>query len=121
MYAERLVIVSEGEVIAEYERLIARGHDRPSRTVYDWRHYLAVVRRKPGALRNGAPFAELPAAFKRLQSALLKRPSGEDGRDLGPRSEAKGGRLILLARWPIREEASSHERIGSRVRHATRM
>ena len=77
MYAERLVIVAEGEVIAEHERLIARGHDRPSRTVYDWRHYLAVVQRKPGALRNGAPFAELPTAFKRLQSVLLKRPGGD--------------------------------------------
>ena len=77
VYAERLVIVAEGEVIAEHERLIARGHDRPSRTVYDWRHYLAVVQRKPGALRNGAPFAELPTAFKRLQSVLLKRPGGD--------------------------------------------
>jgi transposase len=77
VYAERLVIVAEGEVIAEHERLIARGHDRPSRTVYDWRHYLAVLQRKPGALRNGAPFVELPAAFKRLQSVLLKRPGGD--------------------------------------------
>ena len=25
---------------------------------------LAVVQRKPGALRNGAPFAELPKAFR---------------------------------------------------------
>jgi len=33
------------------------------RTVCDWRHYLAVIQRKPGALRNGAPFAELPDAF----------------------------------------------------------
>jgi hypothetical protein len=31
----------------------------------------------PGALRNGAPFAELPTAFKRLQSVLLKRPGGD--------------------------------------------
>ena len=77
VYAERLVIVAEGEVIAEHERLIARGHDRPSRTVYDWRHYLAVAQRKPGALRNGAPFVDLPPAFKRLQSILLKRPGGD--------------------------------------------
>lgn len=77
VYAERLIIVAEGEVIAEHERLIARGHDRPSRTVYDWRHYLAVLQRKPGALRNGALFAELPTAFKRLQSVLLKRPGGD--------------------------------------------
>ena len=77
VYAERLVMVAEGEVIAEHARLMAQGHDRPGRTVYDWRHYLAVVQRKPGALRNGAPFAELPAAFKRLQSILLKRAGGD--------------------------------------------
>ncbi len=49
----------------------------PARTVYDWRHYLAVIQRKPGALRNGAPFAELPEAFRRLQQHLLKRPGGD--------------------------------------------
>ena len=52
-------------------------NDRPGRTVYDWRHYLSVIQRKPGALRNGAPFAEFPPAFKQLQSVLLKRPGGD--------------------------------------------
>src|SRR5690606_26904405 len=33
---------------------------QPGRVIYDWRHYLAVVQRKPGALRNGAPFVEMP-------------------------------------------------------------
>ena len=77
VYAERLVIVAEGQVVAEHKRVIIRGHDRPGKTVYDWRHYLAVVQRKPGALRNGAPFAELPTGFRRLQSILLKRPGGD--------------------------------------------
>ena len=77
VYAERLVVVAEGEVIVEHIRLMAQSHDRPGRTVYDWRHYLAIVQRKPGALRNGAPFAELPLAFKRLQAILLKRPGGD--------------------------------------------
>lgn len=45
--------------------------------VYDWRHYLAVLQRKPGALRNGAPFTELPEAFKKLQARLLKRAGGD--------------------------------------------
>jgi len=36
-----------------------------------------VIQRKPGALRNGAPFVELPAAFRQLQSHLLKRPGGD--------------------------------------------
>ena len=57
--------------------MFARSHDRQSRTVYDWRHYLAVVQRKPGALRNGAPFAEMPPAFRSWQQHLLKRPGGD--------------------------------------------
>ncbi len=39
--------------------------------------YLAVIQRKPGALRNGAPFLDLPEAFRRLQGLLLKRPGGD--------------------------------------------
>jgi transposase len=77
VYAARIVVAAEGRVVAEHPRLIIRGHDQPGQTVYDWRHYLAVVQRKPGALRNGAPFAELPDGFKRLQSVLLKRPGGD--------------------------------------------
>ena len=36
-----------------------------------------MIQRKPGALRNGAPFAEMPEAFRLLQSHLLKRPGGD--------------------------------------------
>ncbi len=35
------------------------------------------VERKPSALRNGAPFAELPEAFPALQQYLLKKPGGD--------------------------------------------
>jgi transposase len=76
VYAQRLVIAAEGQVIAEHPRTINRSHVA-GRTIYDWRHYLSVVQRKPGALRNGAPFAELPQGFKRLQAILLKRPGGD--------------------------------------------
>ena len=77
VYADRLLIVAEARVIAEHERVFSRDHSSRGKTVYDWRHYLAVIQRKPGALRNGAPFAELPKSFKRLQSALLKREGGD--------------------------------------------
>jgi hypothetical protein len=76
-YAERLVLVAEGRVVAEHQRVFSRDHNRKGVTLYDWRHYLAVVQRKPGALRNGAPFSELPTSFKRLQSALLQRAGGD--------------------------------------------
>jgi transposase len=77
VYPERIVVVAEGQVLCEHKRLIDRSHDRQGRTVYDWRHYLAVIQRKPGALRNGAPFVDLPEAFKQLQQHLLKHPGGD--------------------------------------------
>jgi transposase len=77
VYAQRLVIATEGQIVAEHARVILRGHHCTGRTVYDWRHYLSVLQRKPGALRNGAPFLELPEAFKGLQRVLLKRSGGD--------------------------------------------
>jgi hypothetical protein len=77
VYPERIVVAAEGQILCEHRRVIERSHDLPGRTIYDWRHYLAVIQRKPGALRNGAPFVELPEGFKRLQHHLLKRPGGD--------------------------------------------
>jgi transposase len=77
VYADRLVIVAQAEVVAEHRRVFSRDHSRGGKTIYDWRHYLAVVQRKPGALRNGAPFAELPKSLRTLQSVLLKREGGD--------------------------------------------
>lgn len=77
VYHDRLAVVAEGRLVCEHQRIIDRNHHSPGRTVYDWRHYLAVLQRKPGALRNGAPFVEMPEAFKRLQTLLLKQAGGE--------------------------------------------
>jgi len=77
VYPARLVIVAEARVVAEHVRVFSRDKQGPGWTVYDWRHYLTVVQRKPGALRNGAPFTELPDCFRQLQARLLKRPGGD--------------------------------------------
>jgi transposase len=77
VYPDQLTVVAEGQVICEHRRIINRSHEAPGQTFYDWRHYLAVIQRKPGALRNGAPFAELPDAFRRLQRHLLRIPGGD--------------------------------------------
>ncbi len=71
------MIAAEGQILCEHGRLIERGHHHPPRTIYDWRHYLAVIQRKPGALRNGAPFAEMPEAFRQLQSLMTRRQGGD--------------------------------------------
>ena len=77
VYPDHFLVVAEGQVVCEHRRVIERSHDGPGRTIYDWRHYLAVVQRKPGALRNGAPFLELPDDFRRLQQQLLRTPGGD--------------------------------------------
>ncbi len=66
-YAERIVIRQDGRVVGEHARSFGRG-----RTVYDPWHYVPVLARKPGALRNGAPFQSwaLPGALGRVRQKL---------------------------------------------------
>jgi hypothetical protein len=72
LYPERIVIVAEQSVVAEHVRASDRDH-----VVYDWQHYVPLIERKPGALRNGAPFADLPSPLQRLRGALLRREGGD--------------------------------------------
>ncbi len=72
LYPERIEIVFDDAVVASHPRRFERGQ-----TCYDWRHYLSLVERKPGALRNGAPFAGMPESLIRLQRLLLKRDGGD--------------------------------------------
>jgi transposase len=72
LYPERLDIVAQERVIASHPRSFER-----NQTCYDWQHYLPLIERKPGALRNGAPFADMPAALQRLRVLLLQREAGE--------------------------------------------
>jgi hypothetical protein len=54
-------------VVAEHPRAFGHGHTR-----YDPLHYLPVLARKPGALRNGAPFRDwtLPPALSKVRGRL---------------------------------------------------
>lgn len=42
-------------------------------------HYLPILEKKPGALRNGAPFINwaLPEPIQQVRERLLKQPSGD--------------------------------------------
>ncbi|MDK2770576.1 IS21 family transposase [Sphingopyxis sp. SE2] len=66
-YADRIIVRCGEEVVAEHPRYFGR-----NRTIYDPWHYLPVLARKPGALRNGAPFQDwdLPPALARLRRKL---------------------------------------------------
>ena len=77
IYPDRLVVAAEGNILCEHGRIIQRSHKLPPRTIHDGRHDLAVLQRKPGALRNGAPFAEFPPAFRQLQEQMLRKPGGD--------------------------------------------
>jgi transposase len=77
VYPSKLIFIAEGQLIAEHKRLFMTSHDLPGKVIYDWQHYLLVAQRKPGALRNGAPFNTMPESFKHLQSVLLQRERGD--------------------------------------------
>jgi hypothetical protein len=72
LYPTRVVVVASDAVVADHERQSDKGKVR-----YDWRHYIPLVQRKPGALRNGAPFADMPEPLQRLRRALLREPGGD--------------------------------------------
>ena len=72
-YAERIVIRQEGRIVAEHPRSFGRGQ-----TIYNPWHYVPVLARKPGALRNGAPFKDwvLPASMERVRRRLSSASDG---------------------------------------------
>ena len=72
LYPTRVKIVADDTVLADHERLSDKGKTR-----YDWQHYIPLVQRKPGALRNGAPFTDLPEALQRLRRGLLRESGGD--------------------------------------------
>ena len=71
-YAGRIEAYADDLRVAAHDRLFDRGRVR-----YEWQHYLPLLERKPGALRNGAPFLDLPEPLRRLHAALLKRDGGD--------------------------------------------
>lgn len=73
-YAERIVIRLDGELVAEHLRSFAR-----DQVVYNPWHYVPVLARKPGALRNGAPFRdwELPPALAQVRRRLSAHADGD--------------------------------------------
>ena len=72
LYPERVTVIADHVIIAEHARASDRDH-----VVYDWQHYVPLLERKPGALRNGVPFREMPDPLVRLSRALLRRPGGD--------------------------------------------
>jgi len=72
--ATQVRIVADGVVIAEHARRFGR-----DLLICDPWHYLPILERKPGALRNGVPFREwdLPVAIQQVRDRILKQPRGD--------------------------------------------
>ena len=73
-YAERIVVLLAEEVVADHPRQFRR-----DQVVYDPWHYLPVLMRKPGALRNGAPFKnwDLPTGLAQVRAKLKGHDDGD--------------------------------------------
>ncbi len=73
-YTDRVDFRFDGELVGSHPRSFGRGE-----TLYDWLHYLPVLERKPGALRNGAPFRtwELPGPIAEVRARLAKLADGD--------------------------------------------
>lgn len=72
LYPTKISIVAGDALVASHERVADRGQVR-----YDWQHYIPLIQRKPGALRNGAPFADLPVPLMRLKEGLMRHAGGD--------------------------------------------
>jgi hypothetical protein len=72
LYPTRVKVVAGEVIVADHERLNDKG-----KTHYDWQHYIPLIQRKPGALRNGAPFLDLPEPLQRLRRGLLRESGGD--------------------------------------------
>lgn len=74
VFASRIVVLLDDEIVADHARSFKRDH-----VIYDPWHYLPVLMRKPGALRNGAPFKDwdLPPPLSEIRAGLQHHPDGD--------------------------------------------
>ncbi len=73
-YADRIELRQNGRLVGEHRRSFGR-----DRNIYDPWHYVPVLARKPGALRNGAPFKDwvLPGSLDRIRRKLGSVADGD--------------------------------------------
>jgi hypothetical protein len=73
-YAERIELRQDGRQVGSHPRCFGR-----DQTIFDPWHYVPVLARKPGALRNGAPFKDwvLPTSLDRVRRKLAGATDGD--------------------------------------------
>jgi hypothetical protein len=93
----------DGQIVGQHQRSFGR-----DKTIYDPWHYVPVLSRKPGALRNGAPFKDwiLPTSLARVRRKLGRSDDGD-------RQMVKILTSVLSDGLPAVEVACAAERIRS--------
>ena len=73
-YANKIVVVADQQIIAEHKRRFTKNI-----SYFEPWHYVPLLLRKPGALRNGAPFIEwqLPAAMNKIKACYMDTKGGD--------------------------------------------
>ena len=73
-YADRIVLTDGTEIIATHGRSFER-----HRMIFDPWHYLPLLQKKPGALRDGAPFKgwHLPEPLRMIRAHYQKQQGGD--------------------------------------------
>jgi len=74
IYAQRLVMIADRKIIVAHQR----SFKKHAYWFEPW-HYVPLLRQKPGALRNGAPFKhwDLPQAVITIKNHYLKQVNGD--------------------------------------------
>jgi len=74
VYAQCIKIVHDDTIIAEHERSFDR-----HKSIFDPFHYVPLLQRKPGALRNGAPFNDwqLPDVLELLRQHYVAQDKSD--------------------------------------------
>ena len=70
-YADKIVVMHDGECVAQHSHCFQR-----DQMIFNPWHYLPVLQKQPGALRNGAPFKDwdLPRSIHRTWQRLKHYP-----------------------------------------------
>ncbi len=108
-YANRVVFVLNGRVVGGHVRCF--GHDK---TVTQIEHYIPVLERKPGTIRNGLPYQEehLPKALADLRSHMARHHDDADrqfvdvlcaAKDYGMEAVIRASEEALKAGTPSRD------------------
>jgi transposase len=113
LYPERIDVVAENARIASHARSFER-----SQTFYDWRHYVSLIERKPGALAQRRALRD-PARAAEEAAGHPAAPRGRrpgDGPGAGGRAGARSGAGAGGRRAGARERQTQRRARAQRAR-----